>query len=98
METLRFLDLPFSIRKSVFMRLESISYKSVLIFLIFNIPISLRAQIFNWGGGNLEVKVFNTFLLKMIFPISKKIRIIDLNSNIKFCTYKSNDPYSYSEK
>ena len=51
METLRFLDLPFSIRKLHFMRLESISYKSVLIFLIFNIPISLRAQIFNWGGG-----------------------------------------------
>ena len=51
METLRFLDLPFSIRKLHFMRLESISYKSVLIFLIFNIPISLRTQIFNWGGG-----------------------------------------------
>ena len=51
MATLRFLDLPFSIRKLHFMRLESINYKSVLIFLIFNISINLRAQIFNWGGG-----------------------------------------------
>ena len=51
MATLRFLDLPFSIRKLHFIRLESINYKSVLIFLIFNISINLRAQIFNWGGG-----------------------------------------------
>ena len=64
MATLRFRDFPFSIRKLHFMRLESISFKSVLIFLIFNIPISLHAQIFNWGGGNFGSQSLQSFFIE----------------------------------
>ena len=31
--------------------LESMRFKFILIFYIFNLSISLPAQIFNWGGG-----------------------------------------------
>ena len=64
MATLRFLDLPFNVRKLHFMRLEYICYKSVLILFIFNIPISLNAQIFNWGGGNFGRQSLQSFFIE----------------------------------